>query len=123
MRPEVGMRPNAWTGVSVAIATFVAGLSAQSPRATQSSTITVVGCLERRTDSGTLAGTAVGTSATPETAGARANSSEPAPGFALTDATPARGSADAGKAANTTAGTSGTTAPGSPSAKSAQESR
>ena len=72
-----------------AVATFVcsAGLVAQN-RATDvnSSTATIVGCVQRVDQSGTLGTTIPERAATPESAGVLANLGEPGPGFLLSDA-------------------------------------
>lgn len=78
---------NLWTGTAAALAIACIGISAEAQKS-ESSTITVVGCLQHATESGSLAGTALGTSAPPERAGTLANLNEPE-GFILADARPA----------------------------------
>jgi hypothetical protein len=62
--------------------------AAQSARTTapSGSTITVQGCLQKPGNTGSLAGTPLGTPATPATAGQLANLDEPPPGFILAGA-------------------------------------
>jgi hypothetical protein len=76
--------------VGVFLATTVLcpiGLSAQERAVdTNSSTMMVVGCVQRTEHSGTLGTTIPERTASPENAGILANSGEPAPGFVLADA-------------------------------------
>ena len=53
------------------------------------STITVVGCIQNAVADGSVAGTPLGTSATPANAGAVANAQPPIDGYLLTGARPA----------------------------------
>src|SRR4051794_1073384 len=79
------MARHTWFLASALSTTFavVAGAqSATSPRA--GGTVVVVGCIERAQRNGSLAGTAVGTSATPNTAPQEANSTEPTDRLMLT---------------------------------------
>ena len=86
------MRRHVQAGLFLA-ATFLcsAGLGAQG-RATDanssanSSTATIVGCVQRVDQSGTLGTTIPERAATPESAGVLANLGEPGPGFLLSDA-------------------------------------
>ena len=71
------------------LATFLcsAGLVAQErPTDSNTSTATVVGCVQRVDQSGTLSTTIPERAATPESAGVLANLGEPGPGFLLADA-------------------------------------
>ena len=81
-------------GSMLAIA-FASGcaVSAQSDRGSSTaSPLTVVGCLQRIGQSGTLGTTASGTAARPEEAGKLANSQEAAPGYILLQASDATSS-------------------------------
>jgi hypothetical protein len=72
------------------VATATVTFSAQDPSTpAPSATVSVVGCVQRIDESGSLDTTIPERTASPEQAGVRANSGEPAPGFMLTDATPA----------------------------------
>jgi hypothetical protein len=79
------------TGVLVAIAaTATTTLAGQDPSTAEpSGTVTVVGCVQRIDESGSLDTTIPERTPTPEQVGVAANSGEPAAGFMLTDATPA----------------------------------
>jgi hypothetical protein len=69
---------------------FVVPLNGQTDKAQRS--VSVVGCLQRNDNSGTLDSTIPESTATPETAPKLANSGEPAPGFQLAGATPLKSS-------------------------------
>jgi hypothetical protein len=72
--------------------TSVGGANGQTPpRDVSGSTVLLEGCLQNADHSGSLAGTPLGTSATPGNAGDIANSPELPPLFLLTDARPAGG--------------------------------
>src|SRR4051812_1388545 len=84
-----------WSGTACFVglfATVLIGQTTQTPPS--SSTVSVVGCLQRNDNSGTLDATIPEETATPETAPALANSNEPAPGFQLAAATPLRAAPD-----------------------------
>jgi hypothetical protein len=82
---------NGSINASIALAVaFGLSLSGQDRRLEMpSSAITVSGCLQHATRSGSLERTPLGTTATPENAGAPLTPSAPTPGFLLTEATPA----------------------------------
>jgi hypothetical protein len=79
------------SGVLVAIAAMATmTYAAQDPSpAGSSATVTVVGCVQRIDESGSLDTTIPERTPSPEQTGVGANSGEPASGFMLTDATPA----------------------------------
>ena len=81
-------------GSTLAIASVLScAVAAQRDRgASTANPRTVVGCLQRIEQSGTLGTTASGTATRPEEAGKLANSQEPAPGYMLADATDATSS-------------------------------
>ena len=79
----------------VAVSTLTIGAQTQpvtpAPAAgAPGSTITVVGCVQNAVADGSVAGTPLGTSATPANAGAVANAQPPIDGYLLTGARPAR---------------------------------
>ena len=85
-------------------------LSAQAPQLGEK--VTVAGCLQRAQRTGSVGGTVVGTSASPNTAGDEANSSALVDAFLLSEATPVVGgvpqaTGTSGKAEITTFGLSG----------------
>ena len=78
----------------VAVSTLTIGAQTQpvtpAPAAgAPGSTITVVGCVQNAVADGSVAGTPLGTSATPANAGAVANAQPPVDGYLLTGARPA----------------------------------
>ena len=78
----------------VAVSTLTIGAQTQpvtpAPAAgAAGSTITVVGCVQNAVADGSVAGTPLGTSATPANAGAVANAQPPIDGYLLTGARPA----------------------------------
>jgi hypothetical protein len=80
-----------WYGaVCVVVGILVTPISGQTDKAASNRSVTVVGCLQRNDNSGTLGTTIPESAATPESAPTRANSGEPAPGFQLAAATPLR---------------------------------
>jgi hypothetical protein len=89
------------------------GAQARSPQAGEK--VTVAGCLQRAQRTGSVGGTVVGTSASPNTADDEANSSAMVDAFLLTEAAPSASVTDQGSTAAatqpqaTTAGTSGRT--------------
>lgn len=86
------MKRMSWTLV-IPVVLAVMPVAAQNPAKDQidpsNSTIKVVGCVQNAELDGSLAGTPLGTSATPANAGVIANLQEPAAGFILTGARPA----------------------------------
>src|SRR2546430_14355939 len=78
-----------WYGtVCVVVGILVTPLSGQSGKDAPNGSVSVIGCLQRNDNSGTLGTTIPESAATPESAPTRANSGEPAPGFQLAAATP-----------------------------------
>jgi hypothetical protein len=75
----------------VAVSTLTIGAQTQPAPAAGAagSTITVVGCVQNAVADGSVAGTPLGTSATPANAGAVANAQPPVDGYLLTGARPA----------------------------------
>ena len=108
------MSRHAWTGAALAllVAAPLAHAQNQSSSAAPSSgeSITVQGCLQKPASSGSLAGTPLGTSATPANAGDVANLDEPPPGFILAGA----------REIDTPVGTSGAGAEGAAKSASSQ---
>jgi hypothetical protein len=121
------------TGVFVVLAAATLGAQAPSGKAQgrnadqPGATITVVGCMQAADADGSVAGTPLGTSATPAQAGPVANLNEPVNGFILTGARPA-GSPDApvataGGNPSGSAGTAGSGAAAPAGANDAQTPR
>jgi hypothetical protein len=75
--------------VITAILCSSALIAQERPAAANSSSVTVVGCMQRTEQSGTLGTTIPERAATPENAGVLANSGEPGRGFVLAGAMPA----------------------------------
>jgi hypothetical protein len=73
--------------VTFALAMTAAMAAQDRPVAAPSATVTVIGCIQRIDDSGSLGTTIPERMPTPEQAGAVANRGEPGTGFILTDAT------------------------------------
>jgi hypothetical protein len=81
------MKRNVWRMAAAGLFMWTIGVFAQDRGAQpQSSTVTVVGCMQQGERNGSVAGTGLGTSVPPNLAGPAANSNEPV-GFLLTDAT------------------------------------
>jgi len=85
-------------------------LSAQAPKAGEK--VTVAGCLQRAQRNGSVGGTIVGTSASPNDAGVEANSGALVNAFLLSEATPVVAGVPQAPAAGATANAPGTTATG-----------
>jgi len=94
----------------LAVVLGTALLSAQAPQ--EGVKVTVAGCLQRAQRTGSVGGTVVGTSASPNTAPIEANSGALVDAFLLTEATPVVAGAPQAPAAGSTAGTTGNTATG-----------
>ena len=92
----------------LAVVLGTALLSAQAPQ--EGVKVTVAGCLQRAQRTGSVGGTVVGTSASPNTAPIEANSGAMVDAFLLTEATPVV--AGAPQAPGSTAGATGNTATG-----------
>ena len=75
----------------VAVSTLTIGAQTQpeTPTTAAGAAITVVGCVQNAVADGSVAGTPLGTSATPGNAGAVANAQPPIDGYLLTGARPA----------------------------------
>jgi hypothetical protein len=74
--------------LSPAALMFVTIVAAQEPPSSTGGRVTVAGCVERAQRNGSLAGTGVGTTASPNTAATEANSGELVDAYLLTDAAP-----------------------------------
>jgi hypothetical protein len=85
-------------------------LFAQAPQTGEK--ITVAGCLQRAQRNGSVGGTIVGTSASPNTAGVEANSGAMVDAFLLSEATPVVAGVPQSSAAGSTADAAATTATG-----------
>jgi hypothetical protein len=89
-KPEVTMSSRL---VAMIVAGSAALVSAAAQTPDSSGRVTVTGCVERAQRNGSLAGTDVGTTASPNTAPSAANSGELLNRFLLTDAAPGEASA------------------------------
>ena len=76
--------------VALAIVTCALLEAQERSAATPSGVVTVIGCVQRIDESGSLGTTIPERTPTPEQAGVAANRGEPGPGFMLTDATSAK---------------------------------
>jgi len=84
------MSHHRWAETLSIVLVLGCAVAAQGDRsASTANPVTVVGCLQRIGQSGTLGTTASGAAARPEEAGKLANSQEPAPGYMLAQATDA----------------------------------
>src|SRR5437588_844486 len=90
---------------------FGFGFTQTQPSSGPAGTLTIIGCLQPAERSGSLGGTVLGTSATPDTAPVDANLSEPAPGYVLSDARLGANATDDQNASATAAPTTGVRGP------------